>query len=140
MANPSPTYSDVRLPGADGIRIPTERAGFVGTTAKPAPTLDTFGELPLGTVGASTITLNAQQAGASLISINPTGAVTIVLPTCQPGRSFLVWNQATATNSVTLQIAGNATNTAVVPYLASTGTLAVVAHTGTNGGLMLRNG
>jgi hypothetical protein len=140
MANPNPAYGNVQWPGADGLRAPTERAGFIGKTTQTQPTVQTYGELDLGTVGASTITLNVQQAGASLITINPTGAVTIVLPTCQPGHRMYVWNQAVATNSVTLQIAGNATNTAIVPFLASTGTLAVVVHTGTNGGLMLRNG
>jgi len=136
----SATYSGVNLPGADGIRIPTERGGFIAKTTQTQPSLDTYGEYDLGSQGAGTITLNAQQAGASLITINPTGAVTIVLPVCQPGRIFTLWNQATATYSVTVQIAGNATNTAVVPFLAVTGTLGVIVHTGTNGGVMLRNG
>lgn len=140
MANPSPTYSGVMWPGADGLRVPTERGGFVGTTTKTGPSLETYSELDLGTVGASTITLNAQQAGASLITITPTGAVTIVLPTCQPGHYFFLWNLAVATNSVTVQIAGNATNTAVVPFLAVTGSMSEIVHTGNNGGVMLRNG
>ena len=140
MANPSPTYSGVNWPGADTLRIPTERGGFVAKSTQTQASLETYGELDLGAVAASTITLNAQQAGASLITITPTGAVTIVLPTCQPGHYFFLWNLATATYSVTVQIAGNATNTAVVPFLAATGSMSEIVHTGNNGGVMLRNG
>jgi hypothetical protein len=125
MSNPSPTYQGVNWPGADALRIPTERGGFVAKSTQTQASLETYGELDLGTVAASTITLNAQQAGASLITITPTGAVT---------------NLATATYSVTVQIAGNATNTAVVPFLAATGSMSEIVHTGNNGGVMLRNG
>ena len=106
MANPNPAYANVQWPGADGLRVPNERAGFIPKTTQTQPSVQTYGELDLGSVGASTVTLNAQQAGASLITITPTGAVTIVLPTCQPGHRFFLWNLAVATNSVTVQIAG----------------------------------
>lgn len=133
MANPSPTYQGVNWPGADALRIPTERGGFVAKPTQTQPTVDTFGELDLGTMGASTITLNAQQAGASLITLTPTGNVVLVFPTCQPGSSVFVQNLGGASVTVTCEVNGNTTNTAVVTY----GKMGTVVHTGTNGGMYL---
>jgi len=133
MANPSPTYAGVNWPGADAIRIPTERGGFVAKPTQTQPAVDTFGELDLGGMGASTIALNAQQAGASLITLTPTGNVILVFPTCQPGASVFVQNLGAASVTVTCEVNGNTTNTAVVTY----GKMGTVVHTGTNGGMYL---
>lgn len=131
MTNPSPTYGNVQWPGADGLRVPQERAGL---TASPA-SLQTYGEVDLGTVAASPYKLTAQQAGASLITVNPTVALTLVFPTCQPGQKTLIQN-TNATNAITVEVNGNTTNTATVAL----SSLALVVQTGTNGGVALVSG
>ena len=133
MANPSATYSGVNWPGADGIRVPTERGGFIAKTTQTQPSLDTYGEVDLGGMGASTIYLTTQQAGASLITLTPTGNVVLVFPTCAPGMSQYVQNLGGASVTVTCEVNGNASNTAVVTY----GKMGTIVHTGTNGGMYL---
>lgn len=133
MGNPSPTYQGVNWPGADGIRVPTEVGGFVAKPTQTQPSLETYGELDLGGMAASTINLNAQQAGASLITLTPTGNVILVFPTCKPGSSLFVQNLGGASVTVTCEVNGNTTNTAVVTY----GKMGTVVHTGTNGGMYL---
>ena len=131
MANPSPTYDNVQWPGADGLRVPQERAGL---KASPA-SLQTYGEVDLGTVAASPYNLTAQQAGASLITVNPTVALTLVFPTCQPGQKTLIQN-TNATNAITAEVNGNSSNTATI----AVSSLALVVQTGTNGGMALVSG
>lgn len=135
MANPSPTYRNVLISGADSLRIPDERSGFKPTTTQSAPTLQTFGELDLGTVASSPVTLTTQQAGASLITVTPSVALNIILPTCQGGQKTIVQNLSTA-NSIQVSVAGNTANSATV----GTSSVAVVVQTQTNGGVILVSG
>lgn len=133
MANPSPTYDNVQWPGGDGLRIPQERAGL---STSPA-SLQTYGEVDLGTVAASPYKLTSQQAGASLITMNPTVPMTLIFPTCQPGQKTLIQNtNAVAGNTITCEVNGNVTNTALVAI----NSLALVVQTGTNGGMALVSG
>ena len=137
MANPSPNYRNVMISGADSLRIPEERSGFKATATQSLPTLQTFGELDLGAVAATPYNLTTQQAGASLITANPSVPLTLVFPTCQPGQKTLVQNlNATVGNVITVGVAGNAVNTAVVAI----SSLALVVQTGTNGGVALVSG
>lgn len=131
----SPTYDGVLWPGADGLRVPTERGGFVPKSTQTGPTLETYGELDLGAVASSPYNLNPQQAGASLITVTPSVALNIVLPVCQPGRPMLIQNNSTA-NSVQVSVSGNTTNSATV----GTSSTAIVVQTGTNGGVVLVTG
>lgn len=131
MSNPSPTYGNVQWPGADGLRVPQERSGLPTSPAS----LQTYGEVDLGTVAASPYKLTPQQAGASLITVNPTVALTLIFPTCQPGQSTLIQN-TNATNAITAEVNGNATNTATIAI----SSIAHVVQTGTNGGIALVSG
>lgn len=131
MANPSPTYDNVQWPGGDGLRVPQERAGLRTSPAS----LQTYGEVDLGTVAASPYNLTAQQAGASLITVNPTVALTLVFPTCQPGQKTLIQN-SNATNAITAEVNGNSSNTATI----AVSSIALVVQTGTNGGMALVSG
>jgi len=135
MPNPSPTYDNVQWPGGDGLRVPQERGGFKASTTETLPSLQTYGELDLGAIGVSPYNLNAQQAGASLITVNPTVALTINFPTCQPGQQTIVQN-TNATNAVSVRVAGNGANTATV----AVSSVAIVVQTGTNGGVALVSG
>jgi hypothetical protein len=123
MPNPNSNYDNVRMAGPDGLRIPTEiqRATF-----------DVIKELDLGTIGASPYNLTTDQAGASVITANPTVALTMVLPTVNPGDFFLVKN-LNATNAITVEVNGNATNTAIVPV----STTGLIVNDGLTGGLHL---
>jgi hypothetical protein len=130
----APYYDNVQWPTQDGLRVPTERAFFKATATQSEPTLDTYGELDLGTVAGGTVTLNLQQAGSSLITMNPTAAVTLVYPACWPGFSAQIQNlNSTTGNTITVEVAGNTTNTAVIPI----SKMATITHTGTNGGVYL---
>jgi hypothetical protein len=122
MAVPTaPYYEDVRLPGSGGLRIPTE--------ANPAG-LDVYKELDL-TATTGTVTLTPSQAASSLITATPTANMTIVFPGCQPGKITAIMNLASATYSITCEVSGNTTNTAVV----SADTNALVVQTGSNSGM-----
>lgn len=127
----SPTYDNVLWPSGDGLRVPQERAG----NSKIPTSLQTYSEVDLGTVAASPYNLTPQQAGASLITVNPTVALTLVFPVCQPGQHTLIQN-TNATNAITAEVAGNATNTATI----AVSSLAMVVQTGTNGGIALVSG
>jgi hypothetical protein len=126
----SATYDNVQWPGGDGLRVPQERAGN-----RLIPTsLQTYSEADLGTVATSPYNLTAQQAGASLITVNPTVALALVFPVCQPGQKTIIQN-TNVTNAITASVSGN-TNTASV----GTSSVAMVVQTGTNGGIVLVTG
>ena len=126
MAGPTaPYYEDVRWPGAGGLRVPNEAA--------PA-SLATYKEHDI-TATTGTVALTPQQAGASLITVTPTANMTVTLPGCQPGKVILFQNLAAATYSVTVEVAGNTTNTAVV----AANTNAFVVQTGSNLGVAVVN-
>jgi hypothetical protein len=135
MANPSATYRNVLISGGDSLRIPEERSGFKATSTQSAASLQTYGELDLGTVSASPLTLNAQQAGASLITVNPTVALNIILPVCQPGQPTIIQN-TNSSNAIQVSVSGNTANSATV----GTSSVAVVVQTGTNSGVVLVSG
>jgi len=135
MPNPSATYDNVLWPGGDGIRVPQERGGFRPTTTQTGPSLQTYGEVDLGTVGASPYNLTPQQAGASVITVNPTVALALVFPTCQPGQMTIIKN-TNGTNAITAKVNGNNSNTATVALSSS----ALVYQDGTNGGVTLVSG
>lgn len=118
-----PYYANERWPGAGGLRVPQEAQ---------AATLAVYGETDLGTT-AGTITLTAKQAASSLITVTPTANMTIVFPgpLCQAGKRTVIANLAAFT--VTCEIAGNTTNTAVVPD----STIQDVIQTGYNNGMAL---
>lgn len=119
----APYYDDVRWPGADGLRVPQEAA--------PA-SLSVYKELVL-TQTTGTVNLNSKQAGSSLITVTPTANMIINLPGCQPGKEIIINNLAAITFTVTVQVLGNTTNTAVVtPATAQT-----VVQTGSNNGVIL---
>lgn len=131
---PSATYRNVQWPTQDGFRIPDERVYFKSSSTQTLPTLDTYGELDLGSV-SGTIVLTAQQAGASLITMTPSAAVTLVFPVCQPGNSLYIQNLS-GTYTITAEVSGNTTNTAVCPV----SKMSCVVMTGTNGGIYLGPG
>lgn len=125
MANPSPTYDNIRRGGPEGLREPMEiqRA-----------TYEVYKEVDLGALGAGTYALTADQAGASLITVNPSAPITLVYPTNQPGFSAAIQNlSAVAGATVTVEVNGNAVNTAVIPI----SKMAYIIHTGLNGGIYL---
>jgi hypothetical protein len=126
----APYYDNVMWPTKDGLRVPTERAFFKATSTQSETTLATFGELDLGSV-AGTITLNTQQAGATYITITPSAAVTLVYPGCLPGFKAAINNLGSF--SVTAEVSGNTSNTAVVP----SSTIGTIAHDVTTGGIDL---
>ena len=126
-----PFYNSPIWPGGDGLRVPEYRAN-----AKSIPTsLQTYGEVDLGTVATSPYNLTAQQAGASLITVNPTVALNIVFPVCQPGQKTIIQN-TNATNAIQASVSGNTANSATV----GTSSVAIVVQTGTNGGIVLVTG
>lgn len=108
MTNPNPNYSNVRVGGVQshGIRQPLE--------VQTGATYECYKEVDLGTIAASPYYLTADQAGASLITVNPTVALTLVFPTCQAGACMTILN-LNATNAITVEVNGNATNTAIIP-------------------------
>jgi hypothetical protein len=123
MSGPTaPYYEDVRWPGSGGLRVPNEAA--------PA-SLAVFKELDLGVV-SGTINLTPKQAGSSFITANPSAALTLVLPGCQPGFATAVQNLS-ASYTITVEVSGNTSNTAVIPV----STMGVVIQTGTNSGVAL---
>ena len=131
----SRTYDNVQWPGGDGLRVPQERAGFVDKPTQTLPTLETYGEVDLGVVATSPYTLNAQQAGASLITVNPSVALTLIFPVCQPGHRLCIQNLSGA-NVITAQAGTNAANVATVAI----SSIAEVVMTGTNLGIALVSG
>jgi len=128
MANPNAAFDNIQWPGGDGLRVPQERAGFRPLATQTGPTLDTYGEVDLGSV-SGTVKLTIQQAGASLITLTPSAAVTLVFPNCQPGYSTIVQNLS-ATYAITAEVNGNTTNTATCAVSVMT----TVVFTGLNGG------
>ena len=121
MASPyGADYDNSRLGGPDGLRYPLEAGKGTFIIKK---------EVDLGSV-SGTINLNPQQAGASLITLTPSAAVTLVFPITQPGHETLIQNNS-ATYAVTVEVSGNTTNTAVV----APSTLALVVQLGTNSGV-----
>jgi hypothetical protein len=121
-----PDYDNVRLGGPDGLRYPLEagRATFVVKK-----------EVDLGTLASgSTTTLTPAQAQASLITATPQGACTLVFPSCLPGHMALILNLAsTGGYTITVEISGNTSNTAVCPI----NEMSLIVHTGTNSGVRL---
>jgi hypothetical protein len=83
------------------------------------------------TQATGTVNLTPSQAGASLITVTPTANMIITLPGCQPGKAIIINNLAAFT--VTVQVLGNSTNTAVVPA----STTQSVVQTGSNLGVAL---
>ena len=94
----------VRWPGSDGLRVPQEMA--------PA-SLEVYKEYDI-TATTGTVAFTQKQAGASLITATPTANMIITFPGCQPGKHTTIMNLASATYSITCEIAGNTSNTAVV--------------------------
>jgi hypothetical protein len=88
-------------------------------------------EINLGIV-TGTVNLTPDQAGASFITANPSGALTLVLPGTQPGHQILVQNLS-ASYTITVEVSGNVSNVAVVPV----STMALVVETGLNSGVAL---
>ncbi len=125
MTIAAPYYDDVRLTGAGSLRVPTE--------ANPA-SLATYKQYTIP-ASTGTVALTPSQAGASLIAVTPTANMIVTLPGCQPGKIILLQNLAAATYTVTVEVAGNTTNTAVVPA----NTNAFVAQTASNLGVALVN-
>lgn len=119
----APYYDDVRWPGVGGLRVPQEAAPASLATYKEVDLSETTG----------TVTLTPSQAGASLITLTPTADMTLVFPGCQPGKTTIIQNLAAETYTVTCEISGNTSNTAVV----EADTTATVVQTGTNGGIAL---
>ena len=97
-ANP-PYYDDVRWPGAGGLRVPQESA--------PA-TLSIEKMVTLNGNGASTITLNSGQVGASELVITNMGSITSVVsyPAAFPGRVVLIKNSTGSGSSATIKVTG----------------------------------
>jgi hypothetical protein len=114
-------FDNYRWGGPGGLRVPQEMggAGF-----------DVFKEYD-ATATTGTVTLTNSQSGASLFTATPTANMTLVFPACWKGRMISVMNLAAATFSITCEVSGNTTNTAVV----SANTNALVVFTGSNGGM-----
>jgi len=117
----APYYDDVRWPASGGLRVPQEAAPASLATYKEVVLKQTTG----------TVTLTPSQAGASLITLTPTANMTLVLPGCQPGKLIVINNLAAFT--VTVEVSGNTTNTAVV----TASTTQAVVQTGSNLGVTL---
>lgn len=120
MPNPNANYDNIRRGGPDGLREPMEIQHA---------TYEVYKELDLGSV-SGTVVLTPDQAGASLITMTPSAAVTLVYPTCQPGFSALIQNLS-ASFTITAEVNGNTTNTAVCAVSVTT----LIYHTGLNGGI-----
>jgi hypothetical protein len=93
----APDYDNVRMPGADGLRIPTEMA--------PATFLVKKGVYLTGAAATGTVTLRSELAGASYFSISNTPATTLVFPSI-PDHEFVVNNLAASSGSVTVEVSG----------------------------------
>lgn len=115
-------YQDERYGGPSGIRYPQEAGKSTFVVKK---------EVDLGIV-SGTVKLSSDQAGSSFITANPSAALTLVLPVCQPGHETLVQNLS-ASYTITVEVSGNTSNTAVVPV----STLGLVVQTGLNLGVVL---
>lgn len=124
-------HGNVRLGGADTLRVPEERSKSSTIVAS----LQTYGEVDLGAVAVSPYNLTNPQAGASLITVTPSVALNIVFPVCEPGQQTIVQNNSTA-NSVQVSVSGNTANSATV----GTSSTAIVVQTGSNGGVVLVTG
>lgn len=131
----SATYDNVLWPGGDGLRVPQERGGFLPKSTQTGPSLQTYGELDLGSVGTSPYNLTPQQAGASVITVTPTVALNLVFPVCQPGQMTIIENDSTA-SSIQVSVSGNTTTSATV----GTSSSAIVYQSGATGGVKLVTG
>lgn len=90
MPATAPNYDNVRWPGADSLRIPTE-AG--------SASLEVCSYVPINVGGAGStnaITLTPAQAAASEIVVTNagSGATTINFPAAVPGSIFVVYNNS----------------------------------------------
>lgn len=106
MAGTAPNYDNVMLPGADGIRIPTEVCGVDGP-AKNGGTMTIQRLISLDFGGAHAgKTLNAPQSAASVILCTNADATatTVTFPASQPGKIFVVNN--TSTSAITFLVTG----------------------------------
>ena len=121
----APYYEDVRSPGSGGLRVPTE--------AYPA-SFSVYKQYDI-TATTGTVSLTPSQASASVLTVTPTANMTVTFPGCQSGKVTLIQNLASATYSVTVEVAGNITNTAVV----AANTNAFVVQTKSNLGVAIVN-
>jgi hypothetical protein len=108
MAGTPPNYDDVMMPGAGGIRIPTEVFGS-GGAGNPGGTMAINKQIviALGVLGAATsVTLTPPQTAASNIIVTASGAfaVTLNLPGAFPGDFYILFNNTA--NTVTLKVVG----------------------------------
>ena len=97
-ANP-PFYEDIRWPGAGGLRVPQEAA--------PA-SLAIDKMVTVNGNGASTITLNSSQVGASELVITNMGSITSVvsLPAAFPGHIYAFKNSTGSGSTCTFKVTG----------------------------------
>jgi hypothetical protein len=125
MAATPPYYEDIRWPGVGGLRVPQEAA--------PA-SLRVYKEVDLGSA-SGTVTLTPQQAGASLITATPSGALTVNYPGLMPGLTVFVENLSTASaNSITVGAIGATATSATV----GSSTNAIIAHSTAANGIVSR--
>src|SRR5690348_5022434 len=83
------------MPGAGGIRIPTEVYGSGGVgNARATLDIDKYVSHDYGAAAADW-TLNTAEACGSIFSVsNASGAVNMIFKYCQPGGFILVSNQS----------------------------------------------
>ncbi len=117
----APYYDDIRLGGSHGLRYPLEAGPATFAISK---------QVDLGSV-SGTVTLTSQQALASLITANPSAALTLVFPGCFPGHTAKILNLS-GTYTITAEVSGNAVNTVTV----GTSSASFVTHNSLTGGLI----
>ena len=108
MAGTPPNYDDVLMPGAGGIRIPTEVFG-TGGAGNPGGTMDVVKPITIamGVLGAAaSVTLTPDQTAASYITVTGSGAfaTTINLPGAFPGSPYILYNNTA--NNVIFKVTG----------------------------------
>jgi hypothetical protein len=108
MAGSPPNYDDVMMPGAGGIRVPTEVFGS-GGAGNPGGTFALTKQVTIAMgvlAAAATVNLNPSQTAASEIVVTGSGAyaTTLVLPGAFPGAVFVLYNNTA--NNVTLKVTG----------------------------------
>lgn len=105
MAGSAPYYNNEQMPGADGIRIPTEVYGS-GGAGVPGGTfsLDKNVSHNYGAAAADW-NLNAAETAGSVFSVtNASGSANAIFPAVIPGKKFVVNNGSGA--AITFKVSG----------------------------------
>jgi len=101
----APNYDDVMMPGAGGIRIPTEVLGS-GGAGNPGATFEVVKQVShsYGSAHADWNLAPYETAGSYFIVTSASQAANAVFPAAQPGAVFTVYNNSGYT--ITFKVSG----------------------------------